>query len=392
MTKVTDKKTTLKDELYSQYNWFHQAFLPSIESAGKDYFGDDFSFQLMSVSKNINVLFQGDDYFVTKIRIDKQYDAFFRFSSDAVKIILDKTLGESKKFNLSNLSQLEVKIISSFNDHLYTLISRFLQPIPTKREGNVTKTLKRKNFDVINLTFFIRDKNEDFGAKIIVSLPQVLLAPKEFRPEKENFDVMDFKTSKIEANIKIGTTKFSLKDLKNLEKEDIVVFETSDITSMQLIYKNFKKDFKINPNPGLMTSTNDNNGGNNMEESSLSKDLWDNIQVEMGAEFEKIKITLGELKNIEQGLVVDISSIYDNKISLKVENKLIAKGELVIINDRYGVRIDEVVASDSSDVPMVEETSFEEETFTPEIAQTVEEENSDEEFDYSDFELDDQDI
>lgn len=391
MTKVTDKKTTLKDELYGQYNWFHQAFLQSIQAAGRDYFGDNFSFQLMSVSKNINVLFQGDDYFVTKIRIDKQYDAFFRFSSDAVKIILDKTLGESKKFNLSNLSQLEVKIISSFNDYFYTIISRFLQPIPTKREGNVTKVQKRKNFDVINLTFFIRDQYEDSGAKIIVSLPQVLLAPKEFKPEKENFDISDFKTSKIEANIKVGTTKFSVKDLKNLEKEDIVVFETSDITSMQLIYKDFKKDFKINPNPALMTSTN-NNGGNNMEESSLSKDLWDNIQVEMGAEFEKIKITLGELKNIEQGLVVDISSIYDNKISLKVENKLIAKGELVIINDRYGVRIDEVVASESSETPAVYEAPFEEETSIPEIEPATEDNNSDEEFDYSDFELDDEDI
>lgn len=128
-------------------------------------------------------------------------------------------------------------------------------------------------------------------------------------------------------------------------------------------------------------------------EKTLSQDLWDNIQVEMSAEFEKIKISLGDLKTIEEGLVVDISSIYDNKISLKVEKKVIAKGELVIINDRYGVRIDEVFASEKENEvhqgqeQALDETPASEPQQAPEVSA-----EGDKEFDYSDFELDDQDI
>lgn len=381
----TEAKTNVKDDLYRQYKWFNQSFLQSIQIAGSEFFSDVFDFRLISVSKNVNILFQGDEYFVTKIRIDKQHDVFFRCSSGAVNIILNNSLGENKKFNISNITELEAKIISSFNDYLYNSTSSFLLHPPPK-------TQKRKNFDTVHLTFFIIDKKSNKGAKLIVSLPQVLLAPKLLELAHENFDISSFKSSKLDVKIKIGTTKFSLKELKNLEREDIVVFDNSNIHKMRLVYEDYENDFKITPNPGLITqiSNNGDNGGHNMEEKSLSQSLWDNIQVEMGAEFEKVKITLGELKSIEQGIVVDISSVYDNKISLKVEDKTIAKGELVIINDRYGVRIDEVFASEKNQAEQISHTSEEaqEEIEYP----TEETENSDEEFDYSDFELDDQDI
>lgn len=76
--------------------------------------------------------------------------------------------------------------------------------------------------------------------------------------------------------------------------------------------------------------------------SEENTNLWDSIQVDMSAVFEKVKISLGELKNIEEGLVVDISSVYDNKVYLQVGDKTVAHGNLVIINDRYGVQISEI--------------------------------------------------
>lgn len=384
MSEVITETNISKDELYNQYNWFQQLFLPATQTACDEFFSPFFSLKLISVSKNVNILFQGGDYFVTKIRIDKQHDAFFRCSADAVNMILEKILGPVKKFDLSSITELEAKIVSSFNDYTYSAISKFLLAPPPKNQ-------KRKDFDMIHLTFFIKEKESQNSEKIIISLPKVLLNPQFIQTQNAKFDVSDFNASLIDVNIKVGKTKFLLKELKNLEKDDIVIFEDSDIHSMEVFYKDYRKHVKVTPNPGLITSINNDNGGHNMEENALSQNLWDNIQVEMGAEFEKVKITLGELKNIEQGLVVDISSVYDNKISLKVENKTIAKGELVIINDRYGVRVDEVFASEKDKAEKITQTT---ETSEPEILteETKTEENLDDEFNYSDFELDDQDI
>ena len=70
--------------------------------------------------------------------------------------------------------------------------------------------------------------------------------------------------------------------------------------------------------------------------------MWDVIPVEITAEFESVTISLGELKQISEGVIVDVGSIYENKVFLKVENKPVASGELIIINDKYAVRVDEV--------------------------------------------------
>ena len=107
--------------------------------------------------------------------------------------------------------------------------------------------------------------------------------------------------------------------------------------------------------------------------------LWDSIQVDMSATFEKVKISLGELKNIEEGLVVDISSVYDNKVYLQVGGKTVAFGDLVIINDRYGVKINGInpQATTGGAVDMnASGSEFEDVPAEPE---------NKEDFDYSDF-------
>ena len=116
-----------------------------------------------------------------------------------------------------------------------------------------------------------------------------------------------------------------------------------------------------------------------MEENT---NLWDSIQVDMTAEFDKVKVTLGELKSIEEGLIVDLCSVYDNKVSLKVGGKTVALGELVIINDRFGVRIEKVNDSNNSQEEDNNQHLEDEE-------EHHQEENG-EDFDYSDFEVEEE--
>lgn len=395
MSEVNTETKIIKDELKDYFNWFCKNILKSLQGACEEFLPGFFSVKLVSASKNTNILFQGDDYFVTKIKIDRNHDVFLRCSSNLVRIILDKLFNETKDFALANITELEAKIISAFSNHLCGSISQFwisssggIKGARVHEPAHVAK--KKATGDIIHLTFFIKDSDSQQVAKFIISIPQDLISPNNLKTGKETFNIQDFKASPIQVGIQAGTTTFALKEIKNLEKDDIVVFDNSNIHSMKLLYQGYEKSFKIAPNPGLVTTI--NNGGNNMEKT-LSQDLWDNIQVEMSAEFEKIKISLGDLKTIEEGLVVDISSIYDNKISLKVEKKVIAKGELVIINDRYGVRIDEVFASEKDhEVPQTQDQAQDEAPISesqqaPEVSA-----EGDKEFDYSDFELDDQDI
>lgn len=386
-------------ELYAQYNWFSNAYPPAVQASSDEFFLPGLKFILIGISKNINTLMDKDAYFVTKIRIDKLHDMFFRTSEKAIGIILDRALGKpNSKFNLNKLTDLEAKIITAFNDYMFNATSQFLT--------QAQPSLKRTNFDVVHLTFLLKDVDTNAVAKFIITLPDELLTPEVVTSKSDKFDYGDFSSSVIDVAVKVGSTKFKLIDIKNIDVDDIVVFDNSDTKHMVLKFKDYETDININPNLGLIMPV-DNDGGNE-EMAGENTNLWDSIEVEMEAQFDTVKITLGELKSIEKGLVVDLTSIYDNKVILSVEDKPIARGELVIVNDRYGVKIDKVIAkTPKTENKQVTETQnelvpegqgadfddsnmeFQEETPSAPAAQNTDEED---EFDYSDFELEDEDI
>lgn len=371
-------------DLYLQYSWFKNTFPPVVQQSGDEFFLPGLRFELIGVSKNINPLMDNESWFVTKIRVDKQHDVFFRISEQSVSIILDNALGKvSKKFDLNKMTDLEAKIITAFNDYLYNATAKLLCEPPV--------ALKRTNFDIIHLSLIVKDVEEGTAAKFIISIPEVLLKPEAIPPGEPKFSHSDFSKSLIDVTLKVGTTKFSVYELKNLDIGDIVVCENSNIKKMTVKFKDYEKAVNLEPNLGLiMPYDENNNGGNNMSNTNL----WDSIEVEMLAQFDSVKISLGDLKTIEVGQVVDLTSIYDNKVTLSVEGKPIAKGELVIVNDRYGVKVDELVAKSGKGAAVAQTEDFAApedfdtgESFTPAPAAAEEEE-----FDYSDFELEDEDI
>lgn len=385
-------------ELYAQYNWFADNYPAVVQQSSDEFFLEGLQFILIGISKNINTLMDKEAYFVTKVMIDKLHDMFFRTSEKAVGIILDRALGKpNSRFNLNRLTDLEAKIITSFNDYMFNSLAKFLSPARPE--------LKRSNFDVVHLTFLIKDTNTNQVAKFIITLPDELLNPDVVTSQEDKFDYGDFATSTIDVAIKVGTTRFKLIDVKNIDIDDIVVFDNSNTNHMVLKFRDYEKEINLNPNLGLVIPV-DNDGGN--EEMADNTNLWDSIEVEMSAQFDTVKITLGELKNIEEGLVVDLTSIYDNKVTLSVEDKPIARGELVIVNDRYGVKIDEVIAKapksevQAGNSELIQQTGSDdfsdetmdmgEEEITHENTEGGEQNSEEDEFDYSDFELEDDDI
>ena len=396
---MTNSNTAAADynELYAQYNWFSTVYPPVVQSSVDEFFEPNFEFILLGISKNINTLMDKDAYFVTKIRVDKQHDVFFRTSEKAVGIILDKILGKpNSRFNLNKLTDLEAKIITAFNDYLFNSTSQFLSPPPP--------TLKRTNFDVIHLTFLLKDKDTNAVSKFIITLPEVLVKPDIVVSTSDKFSYGDFSTSIIEASVKIGSTRCRLIDVKGIETDDIVVLDDSDTNHMMLKFKDYEKEINLNPNMGLVLPSDNDEGENIMADNT---NLWDSIEVEMSAQFDTVKVSLGELKKIEDGLVVDLTSIYDNKVTLSVEDKPIARGELVIVNDRYGVKISEVLTkspsvdnsmpaadnnSDAFNMPQGDENAAPAAMNEQPVQTAQTPADEEEEFDYSDFELEDEDI
>lgn len=395
-------------ELYKEYDWFQNTFSPLLQEAGEDFFTKLFDIKFIALSKNFNCLQNNEPCFVTKVKVDKEYDLFLRLNDKAVQIILDRILGKGKnKFDINHISELEAKIITSFNSHVYDNLKSTLV-------GANPKELRRSNFDIVHLTFLLKDLDESVTktGKIFVSLPAALLAPEEIQVSSQKFSKEDFSITEVSGKFIVGTMKSSLYDAQHLEIDDVVVLENSNIAKLKMCIQGKEMDVNINPNMDLLIEDDDEEAEEN-DNMPKTQNLWDSIEVEMNAEFDAVKITLGELRNIENGMVVDLTSLYDNNVLLKVENKPIASGTLVIINDRYGVKINKIFEGENAGnnpKPRPQQNNDEienqddieeniEESIDENINESMDEEipqddmgGNEEDFDYSDFELEDENI
>lgn len=359
------------DELYKQYAWYDSVFTPIVKDCSEEFFFDGLEYKLASISTNMNVLAQNETFFVTKVKINSKNDVYIRISQEAINVVLDKVLGKNnRRFELSDVTELEARIVTAFNDFLYETLAPNFNIEPHRRYS-----------EILHLTYFVKSEISDSAAKFIISVPKDILTPPEINPTVPRFEDKDFANSLVEVNLLLGTTVFPLADIKRLDVGDIVVFENSNSSEMTLICENIVQKFQLKPNEKIIEPY-DMSGGNSMEDNT-NVNLWDSIQVDMSAEFDKVKIALGELKSIEEGLIVDLCSVYDNKVSLKVGGKLVASGELVIINDRFGVRIERV--NDSQTTPRSSAPQNQ-----PAGEPESEEASGEGDFDYSDFEVEGQ--
>lgn len=405
MARLKKKKHNIESPslLFNEYDWYKKLFPLALQKSTDDYFLEGLRCELVGVSKNINLLQTKEPYFVTKVKIDKFYEMYLRISQNAMMILLDKGIGKAgRPFNIENVSELEKQVLTGFNDYVSRIIVPLLEPAPVVN-------FVRTNFDVTHLTFVIRNEEENTSGRLIVSLPDGRLAPQQIESLSDKFTPEDFYECTTEVRISIGKTRFALSDLKNLEAGDLVILEDSNIKEVKLYVNDEEKTVLLEPNLDIELPFNKNNGGEDMAEKSTPKNLWDSIEVDMYAELNPVKITLGNLKKIELGQVVDIAALYDNKVTLRVENKVIGHGELVIVNDRYGVKvsdiiektpvISQVVTDKEEGIAVNTETEIDETQSdnvpadsNPEVPVQEGENEGEEEFDYSDFELEDEDI
>ena len=402
----TKTKIETADVLFEEYDWFKKLFPIALQKSSDGFFQPGLRCELVGISRNINLLQEKEAYYVTKVRIDKFYDMFLRISEGTVELLLNKGLGKCGRiFNINKLTELEAQVLTGFNDYVYKIIVQFLDPPPVVN-------FVRTNFDITHLTFIIRDEEAQAAGKFIISVPDGRISPRKVEYTGDKFEFSDFYKCHTEAKIGIGKTRFSVKELKELEPGDVIVLEDSNLEQLTLHIRDEIRTILINPNLDINLPFDDNYGGNDMGNEAEAKNLWDSIEVDMYAELNPVKISLGDLKKIEEGLVVDVAALYDNKVTLRVENKVIGYGELVIVNDRYGVKVQNINQEKETDEPIGIQAPEQISPANPAV-QNAPEENieedipaqgatepepqaapagEDEEFDYSDFELEDEDI
>ena len=77
--------------------------------------------------------------------------------------------------------------------------------------------------------------------------------------------------------------------------------------------------------------------------NKINADVLQNIPVTISVEVGRTAIKIRDLMRLTQGSVVELDRLAGEPLDLLVNNTLVAQGEVVLINERYGVRLTSVI-------------------------------------------------
>lgn len=91
----------------------------------------------------------------------------------------------------------------------------------------------------------------------------------------------------------------------------------------------------------MANETQSQNGAVKKFEMNLDSLL--DISVDISVEIGRTKLAIGELLALSKGSIIELNKIAGESVDIYVNDKLLGKGEIVLVNERLGVRIIEIL-------------------------------------------------
>ena len=103
-------------------------------------------------------------------------------------------------------------------------------------------------------------------------------------------------------------------------------------------------NLNIGTNTGPMTGTRTPDQGESSNGGQNNIDLLMDVMLKVTVELGRTRMTLRQVLELQQGSVVELDRLAGDAVDVFVNDRLIAKGEVVVVDDKFGVRITELVS------------------------------------------------
>ena len=67
------------------------------------------------------------------------------------------------------------------------------------------------------------------------------------------------------------------------------------------------------------------------------------IPLELSVELGKTKMLINDLLQLGQGSIVELNKLAGEPLEVYINQKLIARGEVVVVNEKFGVRLTDII-------------------------------------------------
>lgn len=326
-------------------NWMRVEY--KIDNLINDFWGVNCKSNLIAVSNELdNKMWRG---LVSEWDGFSQQPGQFRLSQDLVKNLLDLSLGENEfTFSLKKITNLEMAVFENFFVEFENFWRDYWSVAVPNSQGNLSFLIWAVELD-----------NQEVGYFAIGVPPG--LVPKRMLPHQEKGDLRvlarDLNVA-VPLDLTVGKTRLSINEVKNIDSGDLIVFEESD-TRRFTWDKNELQQMNINialPDREAEHGANiflDNlEMGTMMEKQQTHDDLLADLPIELAAQFKGVNMPLHKVMELEVGGVLPLGLLLDSELVLMAPgNKAIAQGELVVVGNQFGLKIQKVNLKGDTEPP-----------------------------------------
>jgi flagellar motor switch protein FliN len=100
--------------------------------------------------------------------------------------------------------------------------------------------------------------------------------------------------------------------------------------------------------PGMgdsFISNNNNNGQDQVQDPTGNINLLMDVFLRVTVELGRTKMQLRQVLELQQGSVVELDRLAGDPVDVYVNERLFARGEVIVVDDKFGVRITEIISS-----------------------------------------------
>lgn len=72
-------------------------------------------------------------------------------------------------------------------------------------------------------------------------------------------------------------------------------------------------------------------------------DMLMDVNLDVSVELGRTKMTVRQVLDLQHGSVVELERLAGDVVDVFVNDKLVARGEVVVVDDKFGVRVTELI-------------------------------------------------
>ncbi len=124
--------------------------------------------------------------------------------------------------------------------------------------------------------------------------------------------------------------------------------ETVAVADDDVSWEDAQKEVAVSREGASKTEINEYNFGEiknaNQGKASVDMDFILDIPLTLTVELGRSRLLISEMLQLGQGSVIELTKLAGEPMEIFVNQKLIARGEVVVVNEKFGVRLTDIIS------------------------------------------------